>query len=119
MHDVSRKKLTDMDIGIADGMQRVNNVWWVGRGWATVTGVVSKSYQIFPRKQHLLTFSITYLLTYSIEQSPSWEAFWFSARQEIPRILWNTKVHYRIHKCPYSLLSELDPVNIPISEDPS
>jgi hypothetical protein len=27
MHDVSRKKLTDMDIGIADGMQRVNNVW--------------------------------------------------------------------------------------------
>ena len=29
---------------------------------------------------------ITYLLTYSMEQSPSWEANWFAASQEIPRI---------------------------------
>ena len=32
---------------------------------------------------------LTYLLTYAMEQSPSWEANWFSASQEIPRILWN------------------------------
>jgi len=38
------------------------------------------------------------LLAYCIEQSPSWEADWFSASQEIPRILWNPKVHYRNHK---------------------
>ena len=31
-----------------------------------------------------------------MEQSPSWEANWFSASQEIPRILWKPKVYYRI-----------------------
>ena len=31
-----------------------------------------------------------YLLTYSMVQSPSWEANWFAASQEIPRILWNS-----------------------------
>ena len=36
----------------------------------------------------------TYLLTYSMVQSPSWEANWFAASQEIPRILWNPKIHY-------------------------
>jgi len=46
------------------------------------------------------TLVCTYLLTYSVEQSPSWEAIQFSASQEIPRILGNRKVHYRIHKCP-------------------
>ena len=33
-------------------------------------------------------------------QSPSWEANWFAASQEIPRILWNPKVHHRTHKRP-------------------
>ena len=59
----------------------------------------------------------TYLLTYSMEQSPLWEANRFAASQEIPRILWNPKVHYRIHKCPppVPILSQLDPVHTPTS----
>jgi len=36
---------------------------------------------------------INYLLTYSMEQSFSWEPNWFAASQEIPLILWNPKVH--------------------------
>jgi hypothetical protein len=42
--------------------------------------------------------TLTYLLIYSMEQSPSCEANWSAASQEIPRILWNLKVHHRTHK---------------------
>ena len=56
---------------------------------------------------------LTCLLTYSMQQSLSWKANSFSASQVIPRILWNTRVHYRIHKCPppIRILSQLDPVH--------
>jgi len=47
---------------------------------------------------------LNYLLNYSIEQSPSWEANRFSASKEILRILRNPTVHYRSHKSPPPVL---------------
>ena len=50
-------------------------------------------------------------------QSPSWEANWFAASQEIPRISRNPEVHYRTHKRPphVSILGQPNPVHITTS----
>ena len=73
-------------------------------------------------QQYQITSALTwegnsYLLTYSMVQSPSWEANWFAASQEIPRILWNLKVHYRTRKRPppAPILGQPNPVHIPTS----
>jgi hypothetical protein len=48
---------------------------------------------------------LLWILTRSMEQSPSWEDNRFSTSHEIPHILWNPKVHYRTYECP--IYSEL------------
>jgi hypothetical protein len=51
-----------------------------------------------------------------MEQRSSLEAKSFSASQEIPPILWNPEVHYRIQKSPppVPILSQLNPVHAPV-----
>jgi hypothetical protein len=49
-----------------------------------------------------------------MELNPSWETTSRSATQEVPNILWNLKVHYRVRKNPPRIptLSQADAVHI-------
>jgi hypothetical protein len=63
-----------------------------------------------------LTYLLTYVINYYMEQGHSGKANQFPTSQEIPRTLWNTKVHYLIHKCPslVPVLIVINPIHAPI-----
>ena len=101
--------------------KRSSRLWYV---WLKEVG--SEAYFVepfgFPRPPvfsvtalFLHCYLLTYLLTYSMEEGPSWEASYFAAGQEIPCILWNPKVPHRTHKRqpPVPILSQPNPVLIP------
>jgi hypothetical protein len=73
---------------------------------ATLTEVSSFVFLV-PSKQTLGY----YLLTYGIE--PFLRSCQLYSTQELRRILWNPKSHYRVHKSPplFLILSQIDPVH--------
>ena len=81
------------------------------------------SYSITHSFIYLLTYSLTYLLAYLLTylltpwRSLSSEAKRFSASQEIPHILWTSRVHYRVYKSPppVPILSQINPIHAPPS----
>ena len=85
------------------------------RIWITTACLISRPLlsNCFSLQWHCTAITLTHYM----QHSPSWEANRFSASQEVPHILWNPKVHYRIHKCPQPvpILSQLYPVHTPTS----
>ena len=102
---------------------KAGGVWdWFQARWSNLSLLYSpynvpETHLSNPVGTEFLYLLLTYLLTYSMVQSPSWEANWFAASQEIPRMLWNPKVHYRTHKRPppVPILCQPNPVHIPTS----
>jgi hypothetical protein len=88
--------------------------------WVTVSVLLydNDTWHLWPLLPVVST--VLFILTYSLVQSPSWEANWLAASQEIPRISRNPKVHYRTNKrsSPVPILGQPNPVHTPTSHFP-
>jgi hypothetical protein len=78
-----------------------------------VEKAIKRFYHTFISLKYSSPTIFTYLL-HGVDSSR--EANWFSASQEIPRILWNPNVLYRVRKCPSPpIVSQLDAGHVPTS----
>jgi hypothetical protein len=101
----------------------VSKIFWEWKGQQNLIIIPTSNFYYKKNCKTVLSFAAgnnqerknwSYLLT---ELSPSWEAANCAKTQELPSILWNPKVHYRIHKSPplVPILSQIHPVHIILS----
>ena len=95
----------------------LSNIFLTTFPWSILTRCPIHSNLFFLISAAVSKSLYTYSLTHSLHGADSLlrRANQFSANQEIPHSLWNSKVHYQIHKClpPVPILSHLDPVHTP------